>query len=68
MEFHVLMQLSLGRTTCHIPLLDYDSGGPAAFNGTKKTMLAERREGLRKGERENGGRDFITEDFKTGSY
>ena len=34
----------------------------------KKTMLAERREGLRKGERENGGRDFITEDFKTGSY
>ena len=62
------MQLSLGRTTCHISLLDYDSGGPAAFNGTKKTMLAERREGLRKGERENRGRDFITEDFKTGSY
>ena len=68
MECHVLMQLSLGRTTCHISLLDYDSGGPAAFNGTKKTMLAERREGLRKGERENRGRDFITEDFKTGSY
>ena len=36
MECHVLMQLSLGRTTCHIPLLDYDSGGLAAFNGTKK--------------------------------
>ena len=61
------MRLSLGRTTCHIPLLDYDSGGQAAFNGAKKNNAC-RKEGRTEGERENGGRDFITEDFKTGSY